>query len=337
MTISNTIYRGVAGNTKGAITKSSVDISSDLGPKEVLIKITHSSLCYTDIHMMEFGCALGHEGVGIVEKVGSEVTTLKVGDRAGGGYLRDSCGHCNYCTKGRDIYCYERHIYGENDFDAGTFAEYYIGKESYIHKIPSNLPSEYAAPLQCAGSTVYNAITSSAKPGNRVGILGIGGLGHLAIQFSAKLGFDTVVFSTTRDKEDEARGFGAEEFYLLSELEKVEKPVDVLIVTAGRYPDWTKFMNKNVIARGGNIVALSAPIAPIELPSFPFFFETYNFKSSLVASRGTHADMLAFAARMDIRPVIEKFEFSQKGFEEAMEKMKNGKMRYRGVLVADGN
>ena len=89
MTISNTVYRGVAGDAAGAVVKSSVDISSDLGPKEVLIKITHSSLCYTDIHMMPFGCALGHEGVGIIEKVGSEVTTLKIGDRAGGGYLRN--------------------------------------------------------------------------------------------------------------------------------------------------------------------------------------------------------------------------------------------------------
>ena len=91
MTISNTVYRGVAGNAEGAVVKSSVDISSDLGPKEVLIKITHSSLCYTDIHMMTFGVTLGHEGVGMVEKIGSGVTTLKIGDRAGGGYLRNVC------------------------------------------------------------------------------------------------------------------------------------------------------------------------------------------------------------------------------------------------------
>ncbi|KAK0102619.1 hypothetical protein ONS95_006227 [Cadophora gregata] len=97
-----------------------------------------------------------------------------------------------------------------------------------------------------------------------------------------------------------------------------------------------RFMNKNILARGGDILALSAPIVPIEIPGFPFFFETYNFKASLVASRGIHEDMLNFAARTGIRPVIEKFEFSQKGFEEAMEKMKNGKMRYRGVLVAAG-
>ena len=115
-----------------------------------------------------------------------------------------------------------------------------IGIESYLHKIPDNLSSEHAAPLQCAGSTGYSALIGSAKPGDRVGIIGIGGLGHLAIQFSAKMGYETVVFSTSADKEAEARSFGASEFYLLSEPEKITKPVNVLIVTGSRYPDWAK-------------------------------------------------------------------------------------------------
>jgi len=115
-----------------------------------------------------------------------------------------------------------------------------IGVESYLHRIPDNLSSEHAAPLQCAGSTVYSALIGSAKPGDRIGIIGIGGLGHLAIQFSAKMGYETVVFSTSADKEAEARAFGASEFYLLSEPEKVTKPINVLIVTGSRYPDWAK-------------------------------------------------------------------------------------------------
>jgi D-arabinose 1-dehydrogenase-like Zn-dependent alcohol dehydrogenase len=115
-----------------------------------------------------------------------------------------------------------------------------IGVESYLHKIPDNLSSEHAAPLQCAGSTVYSALIGSAKAGDRVAIIGIGGLGHLAIQFSAKMGYETVVLSTSADKEAEARSFGASEFYLLSEPEKISKPVNVLIVTGNRYPDWVK-------------------------------------------------------------------------------------------------
>lgn len=100
-----------------------------------------------------------------------------------------------------------------------------IGTETFLHTIPASLASEHAAPLQCAGATVYSALISVLYPGARVGIIGIGGLGHLAIQFSAKLGHDTVVFSTTKEKEDEARGFGATEFYLLREAEKLKKPV----------------------------------------------------------------------------------------------------------------
>ncbi|KAK0102618.1 hypothetical protein ONS95_006226 [Cadophora gregata] len=182
MTISNAIYRGVAGDAAGAVVKSSVDISSDLGPKEILIKITHSSLCYTDIHMMSSGIALGHEGVGIIEKVGSGVTTLKVGDRAGGGYLRDSCGHCNYCTKGKDIFCYERNIFGEKDFNAGTFAEYYILTSTKSQKTsppntqhhfnaqeaqsttPSPPPPSQATELVFSASAVSAISPSSSQP-----------------------------------------------------------------------------------------------------------------------------------------------------------------------------
>lgn len=102
------------------------------------------------------------------------------------------------------------------------------------------MSSEAAAPLQCAGGTVYTALINSTKPGDRVGILGIGGLGHLAIQFSAKLGFETIVFSTSAEKEAEAKSFGASEFYLLSEPEKITKPIDVLIIAGNKYPDWSK-------------------------------------------------------------------------------------------------
>jgi D-arabinose 1-dehydrogenase-like Zn-dependent alcohol dehydrogenase len=145
-------------------------------------------------------------------------------------------------------------VYGEAGFSTGTFSDYCklspkyfimatyhnldVGVETYLHKIPESIPSELAAPLQCAGGTVYSAIISAAKPGDRIGILGIGGLGHLAIQFSAKLGYETIVFSTTAAKEEEARELGASEFYLLSEPEKITSPIDVLIVAGNRYPDW---------------------------------------------------------------------------------------------------
>lgn len=211
-----------------------------LGPKDILVKITHSGLCGTDLAFLPYGLALGHEGVGIVEAVGSDVTQFKIGDRAGGGYHRDSCGHCSYCLSGQDIWCYERSVFGEGDYNNGTIGDYYVGKETYLHKIPEGLSSEHAAPLQCAGATTYNALVSVVKPGERVGIVGIGGLGHLAIQFARKLGTEVVVFSTSKSKEKEAKELGASEFYLLDELDKIKTPVNTLVVAGNRYPDWKK-------------------------------------------------------------------------------------------------
>jgi D-arabinose 1-dehydrogenase-like Zn-dependent alcohol dehydrogenase len=233
----NVSYQGI----DGAVKKVSYELPA-LGPKEILVKITHTGLCGTDVHALQFNSVLGHEGVGIVEEIGSEVTQLKIGDRAGVGFVRNSCGHCKYCLNGQDTWCYERDVYMESDKSRqrGTFAEYYIGTETYLHKIPDSISSEHAAPLQCAGATVYSAITDNVKPGQRVGVIGIGGLGHLAIQFAAKLGSEVVVFSTTQAKEKEARGFGASEFILTDEPGNITKPVDVLLIAGSTYPDWEK-------------------------------------------------------------------------------------------------
>jgi D-arabinose 1-dehydrogenase-like Zn-dependent alcohol dehydrogenase len=273
-----TVFRGVEGAIKPSLAQK-----PHLGPKDILIKITHSGVCATDLAYVPYGIALGHEGVGIVEAIGSEVTQFKVGERAGGGYHRDSCGHCGYCLSAQDIWCYERSIFGETDYNNGTFGEYYVGKETYLHKIPEGLASEHAAPLQCAGATTYNALVQVVKPGERVGIVGIGGLGHLAIQFAQKLGTEVVVFSTSKSKEDEARKLGASEFCLLDGLDELQRPVHTLVVAGSKYPDWNKyvlfisgsgnivdilhrFMQKNVLARGGNVIPLVAPHGPLTLP-----------------------------------------------------------------------
>ncbi|KAK3313432.1 chaperonin 10-like protein [Apodospora peruviana] len=324
-------YRAVDGK----LTSTPSTIPS-LGPSDVLIRLTHSGVCYTDYEFFRTGLplALGHEGVGIVEAVGSAVSTLKVGDRAGAGFGRRSCGHCRYCLTGKDIWCYERVTYGWGDFDNGTFSAYYVGDEAHLFKIPDGLASEDAAPLQCAGATVYTALRDTVKPTDRVGIIGIGGLGHLAIRFASKMGTEVVVFSTSRDKESEARGFGASEFVLLSELDKVSKPVDVLVVAGARYPDWSKVLVKEVLARAGIIIPLPAPtMGPLVLPADNLMWEGYNVHSSLVASRVPHTEMLEFAARHKIKPTIQLYKFEgAETIKTVFDNLENNKVRYRAVL-----
>lgn len=128
-------------------------------------------------------------------------------------------------------------------YSNGTLGTYYVGTESYVYHIPESMPSEFAAPLQCAGATVYSALKTSYRPGLRVGVLGIGGLGHLAIQFAAKMGAETVVFSTSPSKEKEAKEFGASEFVVLGHEDQLTKPVDVLLITAHKSPDWATYVS----------------------------------------------------------------------------------------------
>ncbi|KAJ5601213.1 chaperonin 10-like protein [Penicillium lagena] len=308
-----------------------------LGPHDVLVRITHSGVCSSDAVYLMLGApiALGHEGVGVVEAVGSLVTEFGVGDRAGGGFHRDACGHCKYCLSGNDIYCYDRVIMGEGDFDNGTFGQYYIGKETFLHKIPDNISSEHAAPLQCAGATVYTALRATIKPEMRVGIFGIGGLGHLAIQYAAKMGSEVVVYSTSASKEKEARDWGAAEFHLVSDMfETTIAPLDILIISGSHYPDWERVLVKEFLARNGTIVPLNAPThGPMTLNPLAMFFQGYHIHSSLVGSRLIHEEMLQFSARHNVKPLVKVSKLEDaSSIQNVFEDLRANRIRYRAVL-----
>ena len=251
---------------EGTVMKTSVPLP-EVGPHDVLVRISHSGLCGTDHAYLPYGIALGHEGVGTVERLGSEAKRFHLGDRVGGGFLRNSCGDCRNCLSGREIMCHDRVIFGEADFSNGTIASHYASNENFLYRIPEEISSEHAAPLQCAGATVYMALLKSYKPGDRVGIFGIGGLGHLAIQFASKFGAEVVAFSSRKDKEPEARALGAREFYQQSRLEDLKAPIDVLLVCGGQ-PDWPAFLRKEVLSRSAIIVPLAA-MEKLDLPSVP--------------------------------------------------------------------
>jgi D-arabinose 1-dehydrogenase-like Zn-dependent alcohol dehydrogenase len=227
------------GSQSGEIVKSETT-RGELTGDQVLVKITASGLCGTDEHYRHADMGLGHEGVGLVEAIGPNVKELKVGDRVGWGYQHDCCGRCEYCLSGRETFCVERAMYAFTNLDQGSFGEAAVWREAFLFPIPEGLTDEEAAPLMCGGATVFNALRMyGVRPTDRVGVIGIGGLGHLAIQFARAMGCSVSVFSSSEDKREEALRLGATDFYATkgkSSIDVGDKKINCLIVTTSAQP-----------------------------------------------------------------------------------------------------
>lgn len=225
------------GSKEGKIVQSTT--TKEVGPNDVLIKITHSGLCGTDEHFKHVDMCLGHEGVGVIQAVGSSVTKFSIGDSVGWGYQHSSCKDCKQCLSGHEPSCPTAGLYGTADHDQGSFASHAIWNTDFVFGIPDAIDRKYAAPLMCGGATVYAAMrTGNVTHRDVVGVVGIGGLGHLAIQFAAKMGCKVVVFSQTDSKKEESLKLGASEFVATrgAETYQVSKPVDHLFVTTSILP-----------------------------------------------------------------------------------------------------
>ncbi|KAK2625208.1 hypothetical protein QTJ16_005577 [Diplocarpon rosae] len=321
------------GSKEGRIVQS--QSKKEIKADEILIKVTHSGLCGTDEHFKCVDMVLGHEGVGVVEEIGQAVTTYHKGDSVGWGYQHDSCNHCKQCLTGHETLCPQRAMYGYKDLDQGSFAYYAVWKADYVFKLPDSIPRQYAAPLNCGGATVFNALRSfSVTPLSRVGIIGIGGLGHLAIQFASKMGCHVTVFSSTNRKRDEALQLGAHEFVATKGVESLEvsDKIDQLLICSSIMPDWKQFLP--IMAPAGTLYPLTVAGGDLTIPYPPLLEQQLNIQGSLVAARSVHNEMLGFAALHQIRPVIEEFPMTVEGIETSMKKLAEGQMRYRGVLVA---
>lgn len=323
------------GSESGAIKKATTSKPALTGD-QCYIRVTASGLCGTDEHYRKSGMVLGHEGVGIVEETGPTTLHLKKGDRVGWGYEHDSCSHCQQCLKGTETFCADRKMYGYADQDQGSFAHGAVWREAFLFKIPDNLPDEAAAPLQCGGATVFQALHFyNTQPTERVGIVGVGGLGHLAIQFAAKMGCDVVVFSGTDSKKDEALKLGASEFVATKGAKelKVSKPIDRLLVTTSFQPDWNLFVP--IMAPGATIFPLSVASGNFEIPYMPLIAQGLTIQGSIVAPRYVHQRMLEFAAHHQILPMTVHYPMTEQGIEKAMDDLSAGNVRYRAVLFPE--
>ncbi|KAJ6008574.1 hypothetical protein N7499_001375 [Penicillium canescens] len=331
MPIKFTVYKGSKEGIQQAETERQ-DLKSD----DVLVRITHSGVCGTDVHYQGADMALGHEGTGVVEATGPDAHLLKKGDRVGWGYEHDCCGHCKQCLTGWETLCRERKMYGDANLDQGSFGTHAVWREAFLFKVPDNMSNEDAAPLMCGGSTVFNALhVAQVRPTARVGIVGVGGLGHLAIQFAAKMGCQVVVFSGTDSKKEEAIKLGAVEFYATKGVKdlKISAPIDNLIVTTSSQPDWQLYLN--VMAPNGIISPLSVDANDLKIPYMPLLANGLRVQGGIVSSRQVHRDMLAFAAFHGIKPIKMTFPLTRDGVKQSLQTLEEGKMRYRGVLVAE--
>lgn len=307
---------------------------------------------------------LGHEGVGVVEALGPDCKLLKKGDRVGWGYEHDSCGHCKQCLTGTEQYCNDRQMYAAADLDQGSFASHAVWREAFLFKIPDELSDEEAAPFQCAGATVWTALMAyNTRPTETVGIMGVGGLGHIAIQFARAMGARVVVLSGSDSKKDEATRLGAHEFIATrgqKEL-KIARKLDRLLVTTSAQPDWNLLMP--IMAAGSTIHPLSVASGDFSIPYMAMLASGITVQGSVVAARQMHKDsewtppvaeaqslmrvdraadtipsspspiVLDFAALHKIKPVIQTYPMTEEGITEAMEKLDRGEVHFRAVIV----
>ncbi len=315
-------------------------IEYDLGPlgdHQVDIKVEYCGLCHSDLHMIDNAWGMsqyplvpGHEIIGRIEAMGTHVEGLSIGQLVGVGWNNGSCMSCEWCLTGNHNLCPSAipTILGRY----GGFSERVRAKAAWTIPIPEKLSPEAAGPLLCGGVTVFNPIIQfDVKPTDRVGVIGIGGLGHMALQFLDAWGCEVTAFSSNPAKEDEAIHFGADHFVNCKEtcdLAKMGNSLDFIISTVDVPLDWNSFLN--ILRPKGRLHHVGALLQPMSVSAFPGLIAQKSISASPVGSPPVLSMMLNFAARHNILPQTETFKFRQ--VNDAIEKLKQGQVRYRAVL-----
>ena len=330
--------QGLAAHAAGAHLLSFKYKVEDLAPNEVEVKISHCGVCHSDIHLIDNDWGLskypfipGHEIVGTITAVGSAVTDRKPGERVGIGWQADSCGICEWCRQGDEHLCASTQptCIGRN----GGYADAIRVNSRFAIPVPKVLESENVAPLLCGGITVYSPLRNHlARPSSRVGIIGIGGLGHLGIQFARAFGCEVTAFSTSKDKEAEARELGAHNFVNTLDtgsLKKVASSFDLILSTVSADQDFQGFVN--ALRPKGTLVMLGASPSPLQIAGASLIGGQKAIAGSPTGSPHDLFEMLDVAARHNIKAITESFKM--KDANEAVKRVKNNKVRYRAVLA----
>jgi uncharacterized zinc-type alcohol dehydrogenase-like protein len=304
---------------------------------EVEIQVEYCGICHSDLSMLknEWGTTAypfvpGHEIVGVVTAVGDRVATIKVGQRVGLGWFSHSCTHCEWCMSGDHNLCLtaEQTIVGRH----GGFADKVRAHEEWVIPLPAGVDPAKVGPLFCGGITVFNPIVQfDVKPTDRVGVIGIGGLGHMALQFLQAWGCDVTAFSTNPSKEEEARSMGANHFINSRDpkaLEAAANSFDLILSTVNANLDWAAYIS--LLRPKGRLHFVGIVPNAIQAYAFPLIAGQKTLSGSPLGSPATSQKMLEFAARHNIAPITETYAFEQ--VNEALERLEAGKARYRIVL-----
>jgi D-arabinose 1-dehydrogenase-like Zn-dependent alcohol dehydrogenase len=310
------------------------------GPRQVRVKVQACGICHSDSFTkmgafpgIRFPRVPGHEVVGVLDAVGAEVPEWKVGSRVGVGWHGGHCGHCARCRRGDFITCTTGQIPGIS-YDGG-YADYMIAPFEALAAVPAELSSAEAAPLLCAGITTFNALRhSGAEPGDLVAVLGIGGLGHLGVQYAAKMGFHTVAVARGIDKEKLARQLGAEHYIdstaqnVAAELTKLGGARVILATLTD-----AKSMSDAVGGLGvdGRLMVIGASMQPIEVPPLALISSRRSIAGWPSGTSSDSEDTMDFSVLSHIRPLIETYPLERA--TEAYERMMSGKARFRVVIT----
>ncbi|MBU6140139.1 MAG: NAD(P)-dependent alcohol dehydrogenase [Proteobacteria bacterium] len=318
-------------------------------PKEhdVVIDIKYCGICHSDIHQArnEWGHSSypmvpGHEIAGIVREVGAKVSKYKIGDHVGVGCFVDSCRTCSSCKQDLDNYCLEGHTMTYNSLERdgsaqtqGGYSDVIVVDENYVLQIPNSIPLDKAAPLLCAGITLYSPLMHwKAGPGKKVGILGMGGLGHMGVKIGAALGAEITVLSGSDKKREDALKMGAHNFVVTKDAENLKKYAGYfdLIINTVSSADINMMDYFNLLKLDATLVALGAPDKPLSISPFPLILMRRNYAGSVIGSIKETQEMLDFCAKHGIAPEIELIAPNQ--VNEAFERILKSDVRYRFVI-----
>ncbi len=321
---------------KGKLEKYTYTLPS-IGAEEVDIKVHYCGICHSDLSMMnnewgmtQYPLVPGHEVVGEVVAVGKQVKKVKVGDKVGLGWFSASCMHCEQCLNGHHNLCGngEQTIVGRH----GGFADYVRGHWSWAIPLPEGIDIAKAGPLLCGGITVFNPIIfAEVKPTDVVGVIGIGGLGHMALKFLKSWGCEVIAFSSNPDKKQQILEMGATKVINSrspEELESIRGKLNFILNTTNVALDWSSYID--TLAPKGTLHTVGAVLQPMEIPAFSLIGGEKSVSGSPLGSPALTKTMLDFCVRHTIYPTVEEFPMEE--VNKAIQHLEEGKARYRIVL-----